>query len=503
MSVSEIGGSLPRSWCLVGFEDALKIASDEGKRIPQSDYLEGGALPVIDQGEAFIGGYTNKLDAQYAGPLPLIVFGDHTRRVKYVEQRFAVGAQGVKLLVPTGAFAARYLAYLVPVLPLPDRGYSRHFQFLRNMQFPMPPRAEQDRIVAEIEKQFTRLDAAVAALKRVQANLKRYRAAVLKAACEGRLVPTEAELARKEGRSYETGEQLLARILKERRAKWETDQLAKMHAAGKPPKDDDWKRKYKQPVDPDKTDTPCIPDGWAIASMDQLTTRITSGSRDWSSYYTREDGSIFIMAQNVRPGRLDLSFRQYVRPPVDDPSKSRSQIEPDDLLVTIVGANTGDVCRVTELLPEHYVCQSVALMRPVFPPVSGFLNTYMNSDENGQRQYRRYIYGAGRPHLDFEQLKMTPILLPPLSEQSRIGDEIERRLSTLAEVESEIQANLTRANRLRQSILKRAFEGKLVPQDPNDEPASVLLERIRAERAANKPKTRIVAGKKAKTIATA
>jgi type I restriction enzyme, S subunit len=107
----------------------------------------------------------------------------------------------------------------------------------------------------------------------------------------------------------------------------------------------------------------------------------------------------------------------------------------------------------------------------------------MNSDENGQRQYRRYIYGAGRPHLDFEQLRMTPILVPPLSEQGRISSEIERRLSTLAEIEAEIHANLTRADRLRQSILKRAFEGKLVPQDPNDEPASVLLERIRAQKA--------------------
>ncbi len=106
---------------------------------------------------------------------------------------------------------------------------------VQEIPLPLPPRSEQDRIVAEIEKQFTRLDAAVAALKRVQANLKRYRAAVLKAACEGRLVPTEAELARKEGRTYETGEQLLARILKERRAKWEADQLAKMHASGKPP----------------------------------------------------------------------------------------------------------------------------------------------------------------------------------------------------------------------------------------------------------------------------
>ena len=80
---------------------------------------------------------------------------------------------------------------------------------LRELEFRLPPLSEQKRIVAEIEKQFTRLEAAVTALKRVQANLKRYRAAVLKAACEGRLVPTEAELARREGRSYEPASNLL------------------------------------------------------------------------------------------------------------------------------------------------------------------------------------------------------------------------------------------------------------------------------------------------------
>ena len=93
-------------------------------------------------------------------------------------------------------------------------------------------------IVAEIEKQFTRLEAGVAGLRRVQANLKRYRAAVLKAACEGKLVPTEAELARQEGRTYETGAQLLERILTERRQKW------------------NGKGNYKEPVKPDTTNLP-------------------------------------------------------------------------------------------------------------------------------------------------------------------------------------------------------------------------------------------------------
>src|SRR5205814_809216 len=123
---------------------------------------------------------------------------------------------------------------------------------IRSFRVRLPPLEKQKRIVAEIEKQFTRLDAGAESLKRVQTALKRYRASVLKAACEGRLVPTEAELARKENRSYETGEQLLQRILKERREKW------------------NGKGKYKEPPTPDITDLPKLPEGWTWATAEQL-----------------------------------------------------------------------------------------------------------------------------------------------------------------------------------------------------------------------------------------
>ena len=116
----------------------------------------------------------------------------------------------------------------------------------------VPSGAEQRTVVAEIEKQFSRMDAGVAALKRVQANLKRYRAAVFKAACEGRLVPTEAELARREGREYVTGGQLLERILAEWRAKW------------------NGKGKYKEPAAVDAPGLPPITPGWTYASVEQL-----------------------------------------------------------------------------------------------------------------------------------------------------------------------------------------------------------------------------------------
>ena len=129
---------------------------------------------------------------------------------------------------------------------------------------PLPPLPEQHRIVTEIEKQFTRLDASVAALKRVQANLKRYRASVLKAACEGKLVPTEAGLARSEGRDYEAADSLLARILAERRTRWETQENRR--------------GKYKEPIAPDTTDLPELPEGWVWGRFDQVVSTLEGGT---------------------------------------------------------------------------------------------------------------------------------------------------------------------------------------------------------------------------------
>ena len=123
---------------------------------------------------------------------------------------------------------------------------------LASFTLQLPPLAEQRRIVAEIEKQFTRLDASVAALKRVQANLKRYRASVLKAACEGKLVPTEAELAPADGRDYEPADRLLERILAERRARWESQEKRRGN--------------YKEPVAPDTSSLPELPEGWVWAT---------------------------------------------------------------------------------------------------------------------------------------------------------------------------------------------------------------------------------------------
>ena len=204
----------------------------------------------------------------------------------------------------------------------------------------LPPLNEQRRIVAKIEELFSELDKGIENLKQARAQLAVYRQALLKHAFEGKLTAAWRDAHAHE---LESANQLLARIKVERRLRWEELELRKFQREGEePPKN--WRANYKEPVAPESIEAPALPEGWAVVSMDSLTCRITSGSRDWQQYYGSGTGT-FIMAQNVRPARFDMSFRQSVNPPSDDSSCERSRVERDDLLVTIVGANTGNVCR--------------------------------------------------------------------------------------------------------------------------------------------------------------
>ena len=172
---------------------------------------------------------------------------------------------------------------------------------LEEIPFPLPPLAEQRRIVAEIETQFTRLDASVAALRRARANLKRYRASVLKDACEGRLVSTEVELARSEGREYEPADVLLERILAERRARWESQEKRRS--------------KYKEPSAPDTSDLPQLPEGWVWATLSQVSELkggVTKGQRYRIDQMLREVP--YLRVANVQRGYLDLrQLRNYLK----------------------------------------------------------------------------------------------------------------------------------------------------------------------------------------------
>ncbi len=338
--------------------------------------------------------------------------------------------------------------------------------WFKQVELPVPPRPRQRAIVAKIEQLFSELDAGEAALKRAQRNLERYRASLLKAAVEGKLT----EEWRKTNPPEETGEELLQRTLAERRKRWAEDYLSKYEAKGKkPPKN--WRSKYEEPKGADTEDLPELPEGWCWAALGQLTSRLTSGSRDWKPYYGRGTG-VFILAGNVKPGRLDLAEKQHVDPPADDPARRRSQVNEGDILVTIVGANTGDVCRVARPLHEHYVCQSVSLVRLTMPGSSAFVDLVLNSPW-GRGVFAEFMYGEGRPHLSFDQLRSTPVPLPPAAEQDRIVGAFATVEASIGRVLESVGVRLASGRALRRGILAKAFDGSMAGGEDSHSSAAV------------------------------
>ena len=356
---------------------------------------------------------------------------------------------------------------------------------LWNIAFPLPPISEQDRIVVKIEELFTQLDAGVAALEKAKAQLRHYRQAVLKAAVEGELTREWREAHQGE---LEPASVLLERILEERRARWEAEQLAKMEAKGKSPKNDRWKRKYKEPALPDTEGLPELPEGWCYTSLAPLLSMHRSGMKTGpfgsllKKHEHRAEGVPVLGIENVEPMRFVHGNKIHV---TEEKAAQLSayDVQANDILISRSGT-VGQVCVVPEGLGEARM--STNLMRVVLAR-DGMLPHFFSLLFNGSpfvlAQVSELCSGSTRDFLNQKILSSVVFSGPPLAEQQRIVSEVERRLSVADEMEKAVEQSLKRAERLRQSILKRAFEGKLVPQDPSDEPASVLLERIRAKKA--------------------
>jgi type I restriction enzyme, S subunit len=361
-------------------------------------------------------------------------------------------------------YALYYLSQAVQIFRYENRGTTIAGvtkKQLAALPVPVAPYQEQLRIVAKIEELFTQLDAGVATLKRLQANLQRYKASVLKAACEGKLVPQDP--------SDEPASQLLERILAERRARWEED----LRAKGKDPK----KARYEEPVPPDTEGLPHLPEGWVWATFDQLSTLITKGSSpNWQGFDYQTEGIVFIRSQNIGWGKLELDSLAYLSGQFNEKEK-KSIIREEDVLFNIVGASIGRSAKATAFIAGGNLNQAVAIIRLLNSWVRpDFVVTYLLAPDTQHRIDLQKV-DVARANISLADIRGMPVPLPSLTAQQRIVAEVERRLSVVEEIEVTIDGNLKRAERLRQAILRKAFEGKLVPQDPSDEPASTFLER--------------------------
>lgn len=362
-------------------------------------------------------------------------------------------------------------------------------------KIPLAPFPEQHRIVAKIDSLFAELDEGVAALKRAETNLERYRASVLKAAVEGKLT----ERWRREHPPEETGEELLARILVERRKRWEDAQLAKFEAKGKkPPRN--WKAKYKEPVTPDTGGLPQLPEGWCWATVDQVSLQMRNGR----SVRTRAGGfpvlrlsaitGAALNDRDIKDGDWGPEEAELFRVRQGDFFVSRGNGSLDLVgRASFADDQVGEVAFPDTMIRVTFACRQLVRTR--------FVAAIWNSQFIRRQITECAKTSAGIYKINQLDLRGIVMPVPPIAEQELITESHRELESARSHPANRITAWRQHASALRQSILKRAFEGRLVPQDPADEPASVLLERIRAEREARVGRARQIAIARSRTSA--
>jgi len=402
---------------------------------------------------------------------------------------------------PTTRLATRYLYWFSVTTRFDVDARSSVVPSIRksdvgNLSIPLPPLQEQTRIVAKLEELLSDLDAGVAELKAAQKKLAQYRQSLLKAAVSGTLTADW----RAQHPTTETGAQLLERILQQRRARWEAKQLAKFQEQGKtPPKD--WQKKYPEPVQPDTAGLPALPPGWVWASLDMLgeiASGVAKGSKIGADIEVREVP--YLRVANVQRGFLDLSEVKTILATERDIAELT--LKNGDVLFNEGGdrdkLGRGWIWRdeVADCIHQNHVFR----MRPYLPEVLPELISH-----HGNTFGKTWFQNAGKQttnlaSINMTMLRMFPVPLGPADEQRELLTQLELQIEQIDQQERAVELGLKQSSAQRQNILRAAFSGQLVPQDPNDEPASVLLERIRAERAtqtaAKKPR-----GRKAKAAA--
>jgi type I restriction enzyme S subunit len=368
---------IPEHWEVKKLGEVVDKLSLNKIKIKQRDYLQQGKFPVVDQGQALIGGYFNDENFVVPGEPPYIIFGDHTKVKKLINFKFIAGADGVKVLKPKSNIDPRFLYYAIHTIKIDDKGYARHFQLLEKSDIPLPPLPEQQAIVAKIEELLSELDNGKQQLQTALQQLKVYRQSLLKWAFKGK-------------------EQTIV------------GELFDFVGGGTPSKK--------------------VPEYW-------------QGNIPWSSVKDVKGDYLNNTQDKISADGLKNSASNIAKPK-------------DVILITRISPGKTIITNI-----ETAINQDLKIVKPKFETTPKYIYYILKSIE-----WECVKKSSGTTVLGINLTNLKEIVIPKLDlkEQQLIVDELESKLTLCDNVEETIKLTLQQAETLRQSILKQAFEGKLV-----------------------------------------
>ena len=325
-------------------------------KIKKADYLPSGDIPVIDQGSEFISGYINDKDKVYNGPLPIIVFGDHTCVYKYVDFPFAVGADGTQLLHPSKEFDPRYFYYCLCTVPLEQFGYQRHFKYLKKYKIYWRPMPIQQKIAS--------------------------------------ILSSYDDLIENNTRRIQILEEMAQRIYQE------------------------WFVNFRFPghekVRFVNSELGKIPEGWEVVQLGEVLESIESGSRPKGGIDSSEREVPSIGAENVLGlGRYDFNKEKYVSREFYE-NMRKGKVQSGDVLLYKDGAKIGRKSMFRDGFPHEVCCinEHVFILRTNSRCSQNYLYFYLDRPDITQKIINLNT-NAAQPGINQAGVKSLPILLPP------------------------------------------------------------------------------------------
>ena len=345
-----------------------------------------------------------------------------------------------------------------------------HIELLR---FSLPPLNEQKRIVSKIDELFSKIDSTKQSLEDTKLQLEQYKQSLLKSAFEGKLTKKWRE---ENIQNIVSNENRLKEILEKRNELWiKRNELLQKNK----------RKKYVKPQSPNSKNFPRLPNSWFWGSFDQVSERITVGHVGSMKNEYISSGIPFLRSQNVRTNRFEFVGMKFISKKFHN-TLQKSKLEPNDVVVVRSGS-VGTSC-VIPLNVKDANCSDLVIIKQPHGILSKFGSYYINSIVETQIKLQKV--GIALDHFNTNSVAKLPLPIPTIQEQEQIVLQIEQGFSLIQNTTKIVESSLQNLQTMKMSVLKQAFEGKLVPQDPNDEPASVLLERIKSTKESQSTKQR-------------